>query len=107
MPSSSLSKAEYFFSALDSFFEKKAMGLNLPLIFCSTTPPMAVSEASSVKVVSASFPGWLKSVTYDKASFAAVKATSHSGDHSMSLPFLLPTAECRGIKVFAMPGMNL
>ena len=63
---------------------------------------MAVSEASTVRVVSAFFPGWLSKAAFDNAIFAASNARSQSGDHSIDFPFLFPTALCSGISFSAM-----
>ena len=102
---SSLSKAEYFTSAGDSFFEKKATGApSTPP--CDNTAPTATLEASVVRERWALGSGWTSLTASQRADLAARKEAAWAGDHS-SNDFWLGTEAvkaCRGASVAATPG---
>ena len=102
MPSSSLSKVEYFTSVAVSFLEKKARGRQPPFSNCCRTPPTCESEASVTREMMALGAGWERLVALARAILAASNAAAAGVDQARDFgePF---SRSVRGCRVPATP----
>ena len=82
-------KGTVFFSALESLWEKKAIGGQMLAWNCSYWPPTTLSAASSVMLVLALMWGWCRSVAEVRVDLANSNASWHSCVQVMVVPWLL------------------
>ena len=105
--SNSRSKVLYLVSAGDNFLEKYESGVHCPLINCCRTAPTAISEASVLMLVGAFATGWFNRVAFDRAVFAAWKASDALVVQVNVLVDLVDSTADSGDKMRAHCGMNL